>query len=288
MKVLIFGASGNFGPYLVKQLKSDGHHPIIVGRNISQNENLKIEEFIEVDYRKLDIESLPKDINSVIYIAQSRKFRNFPEEAEDIFTINTSIPFKLLNWCKMNKVYNFTYFSTGAVYTNDNLAPKNVNSPKISFSNNFYATTKLCAEELVQSYRDIITSLKIVRPFFLFGEYQSKDMLIPRLIESVKYGKEIQINQHGGIKINPLFSLDAARWIVPNIFKEGFEVFNLAGNREVSIKEISLMIARNLNKDPKFIKTESIESKLIGTIEASSFSDFTPLEESIKLICEKH
>lgn len=288
MKVLIFGASGNFGPYLVKQLKNDGHNPIIVGRNISQNENLKMEEFIEVDYRNLDIDKLPNDINSVMYIAQSRKFRNFPEEAEDIFTINTSIPFKLLNWCKINKVNNFTYFSTGAVYTNDDLEPKNVNSPKISFSNNFYATTKICAEELVQSYRDIIPSLKIVRPFFLFGEYQSKDMLIPRLIDSVKSGKEIQINQHGGIKINPLFSLDAARWIVPHIFRDGFEVFNLAGNREVSIKEISLIIARHLNKDPIFVITESVETKLIGTIDDSNFSDFTPLEESIKLTCETH
>tara|TARA_B100001971_G_scaffold129103_1_gene119074 strand:+ start:126227 stop:127093 length:867 start_codon:yes stop_codon:yes gene_type:complete len=286
MKILIIGATGCLGPHIVDEIVKNEFTPILLGRELNKIESFKRHQQIEVDLLKLKVENLPTDIDSIIYLAQSRNFRNFPEMSDDIFTINTLLPYQIAKWVQKNNIKNFTYFSTGAVYKNTDGLPKKEDSELSLFSNNFYANSKLSAEQLISSFKNSIKSLKIIRPFFIFGPYQSEDMLIPRLFLNVQNGKDIMIDTNGGVKINPIFAPDAAKIIIPQIFNDGFEVLNLAGKEEINIKDIATYFSSILKQSPVFKLNDANALPLIGDIAKTKNYEYQPLKESLSKISE--
>ena len=117
---------------------------------------------------------LPNDIDVIIHLAQSSKFRDFPSEAEDIFNVNIKSTAQLLDFARKNNVQKFVYASSGGIYgTNSNRA-FNESSPITATDQlGFYLGSKLCGEVLVRNYStlfDVIT----LRFFFMYGPKQQK------------------------------------------------------------------------------------------------------------------
>ena len=87
MKILITGASGHVGARAAEYLCKDNEVYAVV-RSIPINSNKKI------IYKIVDLSSewsadiLPKKIDAVIHLAQSRDYRKFPEQALAIFRVN--------------------------------------------------------------------------------------------------------------------------------------------------------------------------------------------------------
>ena len=50
----------------------------------------------------------------------------------------------------------------------------------------FYLSGKLCSEIIFQNYMHYFETAVILRPFFIYGPDQKKDMFIPRLIQSIQ------------------------------------------------------------------------------------------------------
>ncbi len=274
--ILVIGASGLLGKNFCK-LFVNKYEIITCGRNKVSS---KIKH-IDLDLsKKIKINSLPKDIDVVLYLAQSYNFRDFPNSSEDIFCINTTKVLDFLNYSKEIGVSQFIYASTGGVYIQDKIHFEDdfIDAKKL---NGFYATSKYCAELLVNSYKDFFDTV-ILRPFFMFGIEQKSDMLIPRLISNIKLHRPIQLQGQNGIKINPIYVEDAAKIVAKIIDENKTGIYNVAGNTTLSLKELCLIIGDILKKEPIFEYNENRANDVVGNFTKIGYEDFIKLEESIK------
>ncbi|MGZ3866099.1 MAG: NAD-dependent epimerase/dehydratase family protein [Bacteroidia bacterium] len=245
--ILITGVNGLIGETLAALLSQKGFN--VTGAGRSDKKKVKT---ICIDFNSdWDTELLPKDSDVIIHLAQSEKFRDFPAAAKEIYNVNTNSTAKLLDHARKIGVKNFIYASSGGVYgTDDNAFTEK--SPTASANTlGFYLSTKLMSEILVTNYHSFFHT-NILRFFFVYGPSQRKDMLIPRLIESVKNGSTIKLQGEEGLVINPICVNDAAAYIEKLISFPGNNIFNVSGDEALSLKEICLQIGQHLNKTPVF------------------------------------
>lgn len=265
MNILIIGANGLLGRNLVRELSTEHTiYAIIRDKkiiNFKLNNNIII---IESDLLELKFHTLPKNIDVIYYVAQSNRFREFPEGSLDILLINVIIPNKLANWAVNNGVKSFIYTSSGGVYNKLNEPVKEFFDINTNNKLGFYLNSKLSAEMLLRNYAQYFETFIILRPFFMYGIEQKKDMLIPRLIENIKNNKEIILNNNVGIKINPINILDASKIIRQTINLKGEYTINIAGDEIISIKSLSEKIGNFLKIEPLFKYTDEITNDLIA------------------------
>lgn len=194
---------------------------------------------------------LPESLDVIIHLAQSEKFREFPATASEVYNVNTNSTLKLLDYARKTGVKKFIYASSGGVYgTGDK--PFDENSPIAPVNElGFYLSTKLMSEVLVKNYQGFFHT-DILRFFFVYGPRQRKDMLIPRLIESVKNGTPIKLQGEEGIKINPVYVDDAIEAIENIMQLTGNNILNIGGKEVLSLKEICNTIGKHFGKVPVF------------------------------------
>lgn len=265
MKILITGASGLLGSHAVKKLSVE--HDICALVHSSPREFV-----VGVNYKILDLASdwqpdvLPKDIDVVIHLAQSSRFREFPDQAMDIFDINVSSTAKLLDYARTTGVRHFILASSGGVYGTGEIAVKENAVIPHPGQLGYYLGSKLCAEVLAQNYSSFMT-VTVLRFFFMYGAGQKRSMLIPRLIDNVLAGQPITIQGEEGIRINPIHVSDAVSVLNSCLSLEDSHTFNVAGSEILSLREIAGIIGREVGRGPLF-KVEAVEpSHLIADIE---------------------
>lgn len=265
MNILVVGANSLLGRNLVTSL-SENHHVYACVRSketikFIHNSNITV---IESDLAKFDVEILPKNIDAIYYVAQSNKFREFPNGSEDMTEINILTPIKIATWGSEHQVKIFVYASTGGVYTQtENIVHEidNINTFKL---NGFYPSSKICAEILLKSFENLFDAFIIARPFFMYGVNQTSTMLIPRLISNIQNGNPITLNNTEGIKINPIYISDAVKAFENMLKLQGSHLFNIAGKEILSLKEICLIISDVMGKKTEFIYNEQSANDLIG------------------------
>lgn len=240
----------------------------------------------EVDYIVNDFsvgmnrQLLPNKVDSIIHLAQSSNFRDFPNSALDVFQVNVASTAQMLDYARSIGVKNFIYTSSGGVYGNGSEAFKE-NAPIVAPGQlGYYLGSKACGEILVQSYASIF-KLVILRPFFMYGPGQNRSMLIPRLMDSVATGSPISLQGERGIRINPVHVDDAAKSLIAGLQIKESSTFNIAGPDVLSIREICQAMGKYLGKQPEFVNQPGNASDLIADISAMKEKLFTP---SIKLI----
>jgi nucleoside-diphosphate-sugar epimerase len=240
---------------------------------------------IETDLAAPGFTRLLPTADAVIALAQSGNFRNFPREAGEIFAVNVAAQLALLQWARELGVRRFVYASSGGIYgararpfvqETDLLA---VDSPL-----GFYLGTKLCAEVIFQNFRQFFDTAVILRPFFVYGPGQRTDMLIPRLIESVRIGRPIQLQGESGLRLNPIFVEDAAAAFTAALALEGCHVLNVAGPDVLSLREIGEAIGRRVRREPVFERVPGTPSDYVANTEAARTllrMPQTPFEEGL-------
>src|SRR5207248_4921038 len=77
----------------------------------------------------------------------------------------------------------------------------------------------------------------VLRFFFVYGPGQER-MLVPTLIEKVLKGDQISIAGRPGQRINPIHIADAVEVFPPALELGGPDVFNVAGDEIVSIRDL--------------------------------------------------
>ena len=278
--VLITGCNGLIGDVLIEQLIGDKELQLY---GISRSINTKVST-IELDLSTNWPDNiLPKKIDVVIHLAQSEKFRDFPESADEVFHVNTLSTLKLLEYARKAGAKKFIYASSGGLYGNSDMAFTEESPLQPNNDLGFYLSTKFSSELLVGNYESFF-DINILRFFFVYGEKQQKNMLIPRLIDSVKTLEAINIQGTEGIKINPVYVEDAANAIIKIINKQGSYNFNIGGSEIISIRNISEIIGKQLNIKPVF-EYQNIDAKnLIGDISKlkTLFTPTITIEKGIK------
>lgn len=260
--ILVTGYNGLIGDALVEQLQDKTLFQLY---GISRSVNTKVSNFVLDLSTNWSDDILPKKIDVVIHLAQSEKFRDFPESANEVFQVNTLSTLKLLEYARKAGAKKFIYASSGGVYGNSDIGFNEESPLQPNKDLGFYLTTKFSSELLVGNYTSFF-DINILRFFFVFGKKQKKNMLIPRLIEAVKNENSIKLQGEEGIKINPVYVDDAAKAIIEIMKKEGSFNVNIGGTEILSIKCIGEIIGNQLKKTTLF-EYQDVEAKnLIGDI----------------------
>lgn len=285
-KILVTGANGLLGRLVVDKLSQE-HQVTAVVRNRPAEQNNYVNYLVLDLSRDWDTDLLPSDTEVIIHLAQSNNYKNFPESALEVFNVNLSSTIKLLDFGKRVGINRFILASTGGLYVQRKL-PLNEDSQLFAPDRmSHYLGTKLSAEIFSSNYRPFF-HVDILRIFFMYGPRQKINMLIPRIISSVKNKIPITLSGSTGIRINPIFVDDVASVIQERVHSTDSQVFNVAGADVVSLREIAETIGRNLGITPQFEFLGS-QPDLVSNIDKCSSilnGNITPLEVGLTHTCD--
>jgi len=237
-RLLITGATGFVGAELTRHLLPD-NEIWAVTRRIPEDADPRIRWILQDLSRGMPIIGLPRRIDAVIHLAQSRDFRSFPAEAPAIYNIAADTTLKLLDWACRAGAKRFVLASTGGLY-GSSLEPVDEVTTEIPMPEgplSFYFRSKKLAEDIASAYSQEL-SVSILRYFFIYGSSQSPTMLMKRLLTNVTEGNPVQLQGDDGLLFNPVHISDAVRATASCALEDHPGVFNVAGPDIVSLRQV--------------------------------------------------
>jgi UDP-glucose 4-epimerase len=285
-EVLVTGATGLLGSKVVEVLAGEHRVTALARRHPPTTAPAR---WLVHDLARPDLpEEMPAGIDVVIHLAQSRRFREFPEGAADTFAVNVASTARLLDWAVGAGARRFVLASTGGVYSPASAAHREDEPTPPDGIPSFYAASKLAAELVARSYGSLLT-VCVLRPFFVYGRGQDRGMLLPRLADRVKAGEPVVVDGHDGMQFNPVHVSDAARAVVAATEVRESCVVNVAGPEVLSLRRAVELIGAHLGTEPKVeVRPGSVAVDVIGDtgrMEALLARPATVLAEAVAEVC---
>jgi nucleoside-diphosphate-sugar epimerase len=241
MDILLTGASGFVGRHLADALAKEhrvfpvNRHPAGIAREI-------VHDFAH----PLPSDKLPGRIDAVIHTAGLVGHQ--ANTSPLCIRVNVTATRELAEYAIRARAQRFVFFSTGGVYrpTEGRLTEQSAVSPPDD-----YTQSKLEAEIAANSLKDDLV-VQILRLFFPFGPTQ-RGRLIPNLIGHIFRNEPIPLtNDLGQPLVTPLYIDDLIEYVRRVLLIPDSFVANLAGDEVVSIRNLACMIARVLDRTPRF------------------------------------
>jgi nucleoside-diphosphate-sugar epimerase len=227
-------------------------------------------------------DKLPLGLHAVIHLAQSDKFKDFPDSAMDVFNVNLNSTAKLLDFAHTSNVTKFVLASTGGIYRRGKAPLSSDSELEAPTQLTQYFGTKLAAEIFANNYKEIF-DVDILRLFFMYGPRQKPHMFIPRLITSIKSGTPITLAGNDGIRVNPIYVDDVSRLVNGRVSALGSEVVNVCGVETVSIRQIAEEIGNQLGIPPLFTIVKEEDDLIADSSRAAELlsNSFTSLHTGL-------
>jgi UDP-glucose 4-epimerase len=281
MRVLVTGASGFIGRRLVPRLTREGHDVFCVRREGAARATAGTDVFWDLE-NATPPSDLPDRIDAVAHLAQARHYRDFPEDAPEMFRVNVAATAALLEYSRQARASVFCLISSGTVYEPYEGV---IGEDAPVAPTRYLGASKLAAETLARPYADLF-DVSILRLFFPYGPGQT-ERLVPDVIERVRNGRPVHLALDGeGLRLVPTFVDDIAAVIETALAVRWRGVFNVASPAVVSLRELAEVIGRALGKQPCFEVNDRKAGAIVPDLERLrcrfDLSSFTPLEEGIR------
>jgi nucleoside-diphosphate-sugar epimerase len=247
MKILITGATGFMGSRLVRRLMPEHELFCVTRKEGALPSHPHVHAVAQDLAGPIDPGRLPASVEAIVHLAQSRHFRRFPEQARDIFSVNTESTLQLLEYGRQAKIRLFVLASSGGVCGYQPRPIVETDPPDLM---NFYLASKYAAESLVNAYVDYFTPVTL-RYFFVYGEGQ-RDMFMPSLVERVFRGNPVILNGKAGVTMNPIHVSDAVEATVGALVIQRPEIINVAGAETTTIRDLAELIGQLTGKRPVY------------------------------------
>jgi len=222
-KVLVAGATGYLGRYLVKELKKQSFRIRALARNVEKLEDLKedIDEVFEAEATKPEaLEGVCDGIDVVISSIGITRQKDGLTYMDVDYQANKN----LLNQAQKSKVSKFVFVSVLNAHLMKEL--------KI-----------IQAKELfVKSLKESGLDYMVIRPTGFFSDMQE-------FLEMAKKGR-VSLFGKGENRINPIHGIDLAKVCVDSLIKSDKEM-KVGGPESHTFKEIAELAFKVINKKPK-------------------------------------
>ncbi len=299
-KILITGATGFIGSWLVSHLLSKNNNLIahgssketisILKENLKKKDiSLKNIEFWEQNFmeKEWDFPSTISDVEAIIHTAAASRVRKgFIDNYDEYFKLNVICPKILAKKALEINIKHFIHLSTGQVFGIPENFPFTEQTPKNPI--NLYGYTKLMGEYVVASLGVLGLHYTIARPFSVFGRGHYN--IISIITDKILNNDTLTIYGDGSQSRAFLYVIDFCRAIDLILFNEKCysEDFNISGSIEYSVNYLVQLISNALKKKPKIEHKEPIVNELkrniadLSKIRKLGFEPTKSLEEFIK------
>ena len=263
MNILVTGAGGFLGGQVVRRLMAEHDIFGLVRKEGALPAHPRVHPVVQDLTAPLDRNRLPGSLDAILHLAQSRNFRRFPDQAQDIFQVNTESTQRLLDYGRQARIKTFVLASSGGVCGYKTTPILETDPPEIM---NFYLASKYAAECLVQAYGDVFVPVTL-RYFFIYGEGQ-RDMFMPSLIGRVMKGEPVTVAGQRGMGMNPIHVDDAVEATVRALEVPRPEIINVAGAEPTTILDLAELIGATVGRKPAYkFEAEKGPMAMIASIE---------------------
>ena len=179
-KVLVTGATGFLGKYVVEELSQQGYQVRAFGRNPKAGQSLEnsLVTFFQGDLTKQ--EDLAQACQGMDMVVHAGALSTVWGAWEDFYQTNVLGTKYVLEACQETGIQRLVYVSSPSIYAapRDQLAIKEGEDPQENKLNN-YIRSKLASEKLFEDYPDVPSI--ILRPRGLFGIGDTS--ILPRVLK---------------------------------------------------------------------------------------------------------
>jgi len=254
MKVLVTGGAGFIGSHLIESLIGEDHEVATIDALVPelypkqkklQNWQLlgqleRPPERILFDLRNYVDPALVAGYDYIFHLAAMPGLSLSWEDSKLYIDSNLLATSNLLKACNPVTLKKFIYVSTSSVYGKSINGEETGDLQPISP----YGVTKLAAEKLVEAYSmSTGMSYAIIRPFSVYGPRQRDDMAFHIFIEKMLQGKEISVFGDGTQSRTNTYVSDLVSGLTSAMIKsKNGQIYNLAGNQQISLNEILLTL----------------------------------------------
>ncbi len=255
--VLVTGATGFVGPYLVKELLCQEARIKVLTmeklRNLPGLED-KITRVSGNITEPDSLQNIMKDVDIVFHLAAVSNVNYAISHPRETFETNATGTLNLLEEARKNEVEKFVYISSSHVYGIPQYLPMDEKHPVNPHEP--YAASKAAAEMLVNIYA-LNYGLKttIVRPFNMFGPGQSEDFIIPSIIGQALKKEVVELGNLTPTR-DLLYITDAIEGML-TIAQKGEGIYNIGSGIETSIKEVVETIINIIDPAKKYVSIKT-------------------------------
>lgn len=254
-KVLVTGANGFVGYYLVKLLLRSGHFVLATGRGPNLlpfvGPDFRYKELDFTNEASVDAVLLHERPDVVVHLGAISKPDECEQERERAFLHNVTGTQYLLATAQ-ELCAHFIFLSTDFVFDGEKgmYSETDERSPV-----NYYGQTKLLAEDAVMCYAGLWT---IVRTVLVYGRpFQSRQNIVSNVANGLREGKSLKIFTDQ--LRTPTYVEDLAKGLLAIIEKKAGGIFHLSGKDIRSPYAIAVAVAHRFGYDTNLIQpvTES-------------------------------
>ncbi len=251
-KVLVTGATGFLGKYLIEDLLNNDYEVVAQGRKENVLNNIK--EKYNVEILKCSLDEI-KDVElNVDYVIHAAALSTVWGKWEDFYNSNVVGTENVINFCKKNNVERLVYVSSPSVYSakHDRL---NIKEEDFDKNNklNFYIKSKIIAENLINNIEDDKLEKVIIRPRGLFGIGDTS--IIPRLINANrKIGIPLFNDGKNIVDITCVENVALALRLAIESKNAVGNTYNITNGEPREFKNILEELFEQINEPPKYLK----------------------------------
>lgn len=251
-KVLVTGAYGFLGKYLIQELLDNGYSVVAFGRKKEELDKLKrenLEIYVGDFCVKKDIINASKNVD---YIIHAGALSTVWGKKENFINTNFEGTKNVLYACKENNIKRLVYVSSPSIYSGkvDRL---NISEEDFDDTNklNYYIESKIMAEKEIHKAKNI--PFVIIRPRGLFGIGDTS--IIPRLIRANrKIGVPLFNNGKNIVDITCVENVAFALRLALESKKAVGNTYNITNGEPSEFKKILEELFEQINEPPKYLK----------------------------------
>ena len=250
MKVLITGATGFLGKYVVEELKNNGYQVVAFGRNEKIGKALidsNIEFFKGDIENKEDLLRAFQGCSAVIHAAALStvwgKWNNF-------YKVNVLGTRNIVEICEKQGL-KLVFVSSPSIYAGakDQLDVKENEAPKDN-NLNFYIKSKIMAENIIKNSK---LNYMIIRPRGLFGIGDTS--IIPRLLDlNKKMGIPLFADGKQKVDVTCVENVAYALRLALENERYSRQTYNITNDEPIEFKEILTLFFNEMGTEGKYLK----------------------------------